>query len=50
MKQSYITKKVKSSPDKDELKKEIKYLENKNKNFEKQLQKKKLTEEECKFK
>ena len=34
--------------EREELLKEIKYLESKNKNYEKQLQKKRITEEECK--
>lgn len=36
-----------TSPSKDELRKEIQYLERKNKNFEKKLEKSKFLEEKC---
>lgn len=36
-----------NSPSKEELKKEIKYLETKNKNFEKKLERNKAAEEKC---
>lgn len=38
-----------NSPNKDELKKEIKYLASKNKNYEKKLERSKAMEENCKL-
>ncbi len=46
--QTFVQKKVKNSPEKDDLKKQVKYLEAKAKNFEKAFARKKTLEEECK--
>ena len=46
--QDHIKKRIKDSPDKEDLKKEVKYMETKVRNYERQLQKKRSQEEECK--